>query len=96
MDRRTLHHYLAQTDDHIDQATERLERQSRTIERLKSAGRNTTADEILRACFERTLENMRSERRSIIDLLSALKGHPQKEKMVQPVERLSFMGADAP
>jgi hypothetical protein len=74
MDRRTLDHYLAQTDDQIDQATERLERQSRIIERLKSGGRDTTADELLLACFERTLESIRSERRSIIHLLNALKG----------------------
>jgi hypothetical protein len=90
MDRRTLYHYLAQTDDHIDQATERLERQSRIIERLKSAGCDTTADEVLLACFERTLEAIRSEHRSIAGLLNALKGRPQ------PIERLTFMGASMP
>ncbi len=84
MDRRTLRHYLAQADDQIDHATERLERQARIIERLKSAGRDATGDEELMARFERTLEGIRSERRAIIDLLGALKGHRRSRKTPAP------------
>jgi len=98
MDRQTLHRYLAQADDHIDEATERLERQSRMIERLKHAGRDPSAAEELGACFERTLESVRSERRTIIDLLGTLKGRSQKEKAPKPapVERLVFMLENPP
>ena len=84
MDRRTLRHYLAQADDQIDHATERLERQARIIERLKSAGRDATGDEELMARFERTLDGIRAERRTIIDLLEALKGHPRREQTPGP------------
>ena len=73
MDRRTLHHYLAQTDDHIDQVTERLERQSRIIEQLKRTGRATAAAEELTSLFEQTLEGIRAERQRILDLLGALR-----------------------
>jgi hypothetical protein len=48
--------YLAQTDDHIDQAIERLERQSATIETLRRAGRDTRAAEDLLSQFECTLK----------------------------------------
>jgi hypothetical protein len=84
MDRRTLRHYLAQADDQIDHATERLERQARIIEQLKSAGRDATGDEELMARFERTLEGIRAERRAIIDLLAALKGHGRREQTSGP------------
>jgi hypothetical protein len=84
MDRQTLHRYLAQTDDHIDQATERLERHSRILEQLKLAGRDTSAAEELMARFERALEGIRSDRRVILDLLEAIKGRRRREEAVGP------------
>lgn len=70
MYRQMLRHCLAQTDDHINQAIERLEGHSRTIEQLKFAGHDTTAAEELMARFERAIEGLRS-RRTILDLLVA-------------------------
>jgi hypothetical protein len=68
MYRQMLRDCLAQTDDHIYQATERLECHSRTIEQLKLAGHDTAAAEDLMARFERAIEGLRS-RRAILALL---------------------------
>jgi hypothetical protein len=95
MDRRTLRHYLAQADDQIDHATERLERQARIIEQLKSAGHDSTGAEELMAHFEWTFGGIRAERRAIIDLLHALKGHRRKgEKPVVVPAHTSTEGHD--
>jgi len=69
MDRQMLRHCLAQTDDQIGQAIERLEGHSRTIEQLKFAGQDTRAAEELMARFERAIEGLRS-RRTILELLA--------------------------
>ncbi len=88
-----LRHYLAQADDQIDHATERLERQARIIERLKTAGDDAIGAEGLMACFERTLTGIRAERRAIVDLLDALKGRPPKQQtpVLQAEEVIFFI-----
>ncbi|MBS0523326.1 MAG: hypothetical protein JSS04_06785 [Proteobacteria bacterium] len=84
MDRQTLRHYLAQTDDHIDQATERLERHSRLLEQLKRAGRDTRAAEELMARFEQALESTRSDRQVILNLLDAPKNRRPGNELPPP------------
>lgn len=80
MNRQTLRHYLAQTDDQIDEATERLERHARLLEQLKLAHGDTRVAEELMARFEQALESARSDRRMILDLLDAAKNrHPRDE-----------------
>jgi hypothetical protein len=72
MKRSSLEQYLAQTDDHIDRATERLERLSRTAIQLKEAGRDTQmADELLTQ-FERSLQVLRTDRDLILRALTQI------------------------
>jgi hypothetical protein len=71
MERITLQQYLGQTDDHIDRATERIERQSRIAARLREAGRDSqVADELL-AQFERSLQILRTDRALILRALDS-------------------------
>jgi hypothetical protein len=92
MDRQTLLRYLAQTDDHIDQAIERLERQSATIERLRRAGRDTRAAEDLLSQFECTLRGARAERRTITGLLEALSGGAAESAKPLPRQQPTLVG----
>jgi len=72
MKRSLLEQYLAQTDDHIDRATERLERLSRTAIQLKEAGRDAQiADELLTQ-FERSLQILRTDRDLILRALTQI------------------------
>jgi hypothetical protein len=74
MKRSLLEQYLGQTDDHIDRATERLERLSRMAVQLKEAGRESQiADELL-AQFERSLQILRSDRDLILRALTEIEG----------------------
>jgi len=69
MKRRILRQYLGQTDDDIDRATERLERQARIATQLREAGRDTgIADELL-SHFERSLRTLRDDRALILHAL---------------------------
>jgi hypothetical protein len=79
-----LRHYLAQTDDHIDQATERLERHSRALQQLQLTGRDTRAAEELLARFGRAIEGLRSDRRAIFDLLEAPRVRRRREEAREP------------
>ena len=65
MKRKVLRLYLGQTDDDIDRATERLERQSRIVAYLTGSGRDTRVAEELVAQFERSLQNLRADREMI-------------------------------
>ena len=72
MKRSLLEQYLGQTDDHIDRATERLERLSRMAVQLKEAGRESQiADELL-AQFERSLQILRTDRDLILRALTKI------------------------
>jgi hypothetical protein len=70
MYRQMLRHYLAQTDDHIGHAVERLERHSRELQQLKRAGHDMGAAEELMARFERAIEGLRF-RRAILAFLES-------------------------
>ena len=69
MKRRTLRLYLGQTDDDIDRATDRLERQSRIAIRMKESGRDVRVAEELLTLFERSPQNLRTERELILRVL---------------------------
>jgi len=73
MDGVTLRYFLDQTDDYIDQATQRRERQSRIIAQMKEAGQDSAQAEELLAQFEMTLASLRAERQMIQHLLDSLK-----------------------
>jgi hypothetical protein len=96
MDRQTLRHYLAQADDDIDQATERLERHSRMMEELRLSGRDMSAANELMGRFERALESIRSDRQVILDLLGRPRGRrrgeasPRQQAEVAVVVQRSF------
>ena len=86
MDRQTLRHYLAQADDDIDQATERLERHSRMMEELSLSGRDISGARELMTLFERALEGIRSDRRVILDLLGASRDRRRGQASPRPHE----------
>jgi hypothetical protein len=72
MKRSLLEQYLGQTDDHIDRATERLERLSRIAIQLKEAGRDTQITDELLAQFERSLQTLRTDRDLILRALTQI------------------------
>jgi hypothetical protein len=73
MDGRTLRHFLDQTDDDIDRATQRKERQSRIIAQINEAGQDSAEASQLLAQFEMTLGSLRAERQMLRHLIKSLK-----------------------
>ena len=69
MERRILQQYLGQSDDLIDEATERLERQRRIVVQLREGGEDTQPAEELLAQFERSFQMLRADRELILRLL---------------------------
>jgi hypothetical protein len=55
MDRQTLEYYLAQAEDHIDGARTRIDQQTRLVELIKAAGRDSAMTEQLLAHFKTAL-----------------------------------------
>jgi septal ring factor EnvC (AmiA/AmiB activator) len=72
LDKATLEEYLAQAEDHIDDARRRIERQRTVLAQVDNAHREQ-AQELLER-FEWSLQSMLADRELILKMLASL-GH---------------------
>jgi hypothetical protein len=72
MDRRRLEQYLAQAEGHIDGVHRRIDQQTRIVEQIKAAGRDSAMAEELLAQFKMSLQSFLTDRDLILRFIRSL------------------------